>query len=247
MPLPLPSDDFRYREMLRRIENLETALRGAFTTISGGAGIRIVDGGRLALTTAEGTEIFYIGPVSPNQADGDAQPGWIVRRADGTTVLVLRDQFPSDNGGELNQALNWFDSSGNVVVADDTNAGQGLARPYLQLPFYEVRDGDWPVTTSTAFEAIYRAVVPKQQPRLYVRAWGTGIGSSTGEMRIMVNGAQFGSTASLIAGVVTLFTFGPLAVEGDHMSTLTIELQARMTSGTEGVRCCVRQAQGQQT
>jgi hypothetical protein len=200
---------------------------------------------RLLSKAAGGQTIFYIGPTGDALPDGTPQQGWIVRRGDGTNVLDLYDADVTD--GQLNQALNWRDRGGNVVIADDTNAGQGLARPYLQVPFYRVRDQDWPTTTSTSFQAMYRARVPKQQPRLYVRAWGTGVGASTGEMRVMVNGVQLGSTGTLTAGTVTSFTFGPDAVAGDHMATLTVELQVRMTGGTEGVRCCVAQAQGQQS
>lgn len=203
---------------------------------------------RLLAQATGGTELFYIGPVTPNAADGSPQQGWRVRRADGTSVLLLRDAFPTDDGGVLNQALNWYDRGGNVVLADDTNSGQGIARPYIPGVFYQARSGDWPTTTSTTFETVYRMRLPKQQPRLLLRAWGVSdTAEGVGELRVMVNGTQLGSTVTTAYGTVTEYLFGPTAVDGAHLSTLVVEIQARLASGTGGVQCAPSQAQGQQS
>lgn len=237
MLLPLPSEDDRYRELLRRVDSLETALRAAFTTISGGAGLRIVDGGSLALKAPDGTLVFYIGPVAPNQTDGSPQPGWLVTRADGTVVLMLRDQFPGDDGAQLNQALNWYDREGNVVLADDTNSGRGLARPFLTGGFYKARFNDWTVaTTSGAFETLWQQQITKQQPRLIVgyRA-ATDASGVTGETRVMVNGVQWGATQAE-EFVANYRNLGPLPVAGANGSSLLVEIQGRRTSASGSVR-----------
>ena len=91
--------------------------------ISGGAGLRIVDGGRFAMVAPDGTVLFYVGPLGPALPDGTPQQGMQIRRADGTTVFEVFDAFVTD--GVLRQAGNWRDRSGNVVIADDTDSGQG--------------------------------------------------------------------------------------------------------------------------
>jgi hypothetical protein len=210
-----------------------------------------IKGGFLRLLSAVtgGFDTFYLGPVDPPRADGSPQQGWVVRRADGTIVLQLYDAFPTDSGGALNQALDWRDRGGNIVLADDTDSGQGIARPYVSGAFYRARNVDWPTTTSPTFETIYRAKMPKQHPKLYVRAWGINtVAGATGEIRVMVNGAQLGTTQGTISGTVTESVFGPAAVAGAHMADLSVEIQARLASGTGAVQVGVsRGAEGSQT
>jgi hypothetical protein len=115
--------------------------------------------------------------------------------------------------------------------------------------FYRARNVDWPTTTSPTFETIYRAKMPKQHPKLYVRAWVINtVAGATGEIRVMVNGAQLGTTQGTISGTVTESVFGPAAVAGAHMADLSVEIQARLASGTGAVQVGVsRGAEGSQT
>jgi hypothetical protein len=192
-------------------------------------------------------QLFYIGPVSPNLADGSPQQGWIVRRADGSTVLSMRDAFPEDDGGVLRQALNWYDRTGNSTFADDTNSGQGLARPYLPGTFYRSDYADWVAVSGGTFVTKFRARMTKQQPQLYVRAWASNDTSgATGEVRILVNGTQWGPTRAT-AFSISEFEWGPLTVAGDHMSTLVVEMQARVASGAGAVRLEPSRLEGRQS
>jgi hypothetical protein len=216
-------------------------------TITGGEGLTVEDGGQFALAAANGTRIFYVGPVLPSLPDGSPQPGWVIRRADNTQALALFDFIPAADG-TLNQALNWYDRGGNIVLADDTNSGQGIARPYVPASFYRARSGDWPSTTSASFETLFRAKLPKQQPRLYARAWGTtSVTGTTGEVRVMVNGTQLGSTGAAVFNPVNEFVFGPATVAGSHMDDLAVEIQARRTAGTGTVQVEPSWLQGMQT
>lgn len=207
-----------------------------------------IKGGVLRLLFGD-VDVFYIGPVDPPLPDGTPQQGWIVRRADGSTVLDLRDAFPADDGGQLRQALNWRDRSGHVVFADDTNSGEGIARPWVPGVWQLSRALDWPQVANGTFETVYRAKMRKQHPRLYTAAFGwCDTPGATGEMRVMVNGVQLGPTAALDNASVRETTFGPEATSGAHMSELVIEVQARLASGTGTVRCSPSvPPEGQQT
>jgi hypothetical protein len=215
--------------------------------ITGGAGLSIVDGGRIALVAADGTTIFYVGPVLPRLPDDTRQPGWLVTRADGTRVLALYDADTSD--GVLRQALNWYDRAGNIVLADDTDGGQGLARPWVPGVWERARHTDWPLVTSTSFETVYRAKMPKQNPRLFTSVWAwNDTGGATGEVRVMVSAAQLGSTVTTGNAAITEYSFGPAAVAGSHTGELTVEIQARIASGGGGLRIAPsRPPDGRQT
>ncbi|KGH48249.1 hypothetical protein IN07_03340 [Modestobacter caceresii] len=202
---------------------------------------------RLLSKATGGVTLFYLGPSGDTLGNGERQQVWIVKRADGTNVLDLYDAFP-DQDGTLNQALSWRDRTGNTVFADDTDSGQGLARPYLGTPFYRARDADWLSTTSTEWSTLFRAKLPKQQPSLFARVWAahTAAGAS-GQLRVMVNGQQLGSTVITDPAAVTEYLFGPGPVPGDHMAGLSVEIQARMVSGSGGLKVEPSQLQGQQT
>lgn len=244
--LPPPSEDDRLVELERRIKNLESALRAAFTTISGGAGLTITDGGALRLEAADGTDTLYVGPVGAPLSDGTRQPGVILRRNDGSVALALWDPIPS--AGDYNQFLGWFDRAGHIVVSDDTDSGAGLARPYLSGAFYPSRAQDFLKTTASGFETIWRERRQKQHPKLYVEAWGaTDAAGTTGEVRVMVNGAQLGTTKVATSGVVTGYTFGPAAVPGNFGDTLSVEIQAYRTAGAGQVQVGAAWSDGRQS
>lgn len=229
------------KELARQIAREEVGrfARSGFlrnASISGGAGLRIIDGGKLALIAENGTVLFYIGPVSPSLPDGSPQPGWEVRRADGTLAFGMRDAFP-DADGTLNQALTWYDRAGNAVIADDTDSGQGIARPWLTGGFYRARYADMGVsTTSSTFETLWEARLDKQQPQLIVGYKATMDTTETaGETRVLVNDAPLGPVTAESFAIVTRMV-GPAPVAGAHMDTLTVKIQGRRTSATGALR-----------
>lgn len=189
-----------------------------------------IKGGFLRLIYKTFTQ-FYFGPVGDVLGNGETQQFLVIRRADGTTVLRLWDAFP-DPDGTLNQALSWIDRSGNVAFADDTDSGQGIARPWLSGGFAPVRYEDMSVSTASAtFETLWEARITKQQPRLEVIYRATmDLAGATGETRVLVNGVQL-STTSTEGFVVVVRYRGPEAVAGAHMSELVVEIQGRVTGG----------------
>jgi hypothetical protein len=235
---PIPPDLWQRIEQLidRRVADAyrSGALRNA--TISDGGNLTVT-GGAVKVLSPDGATSAYWGPVAPTLPDGTYQPGWIMYREDGTLAAAMYDPNPDPGGpGDYKQFLALYDRGGSVINSDDTASGQGLARPYLAYPFYRARYADWIGTTSATFETLFRARIPKQHPRLYVRAWASNdTGGATGELRVLVNGVQVGTTQAT-GFVVAEQVIGPAAVAGAHMDTLVVELQARLATGTGAVR-----------
>lgn len=198
-------------------------------------GLTISNGGTLKLRSADDVDTFYVGPVTPALWDGSSQPGLLMRRNDGTLVLSLYDAFPTPGG--YSQALAWWDRSSNTIIADDTNSGQGIARPYIGGGFGRARYADMSVsTTSSTFETVWETRLYKQQPQLEVGFKATmDTTATTGEVRVLVNGTQIGPVKTQAFSIATQVV-GPAPVQGAHMDYLTVEIQARRTSATGACR-----------
>lgn len=210
-------------------------------------GLTIKGGFLRLLASVTGTTLLYVGPYGPPGPDGTVQQGFVLRRADGTAALVMYDAVPGNDGGLFNQAVGWYGRTGGVVFADDTDSGQGIARPYLSTPFYRARNTDWPTVTDTTWVTIERARLAKQQPRLLVQAWAVATAGGTAQMRVTVNGVELAPPVNVSGSLVTEYTFGPAAVTGAHMSSLTVELQVQMTSGPGGVQAAASRLEGRQS
>lgn len=207
-------------------------------------------GGRLIVKHPDGRWLMLMGSYNGSEAkflmpDGSQQPMALIWRADGTLAFGMYDPDPS-NG--FQQFWSLWDRQGNIVVSDDTNSGQGIARPYLPAAFYPARDADFPKTAATSFETVWRAYVDKQQPRLFVSAWGTtDTAGTTGEVRVMVNNVQLGATQAAGNASVNGYNFGPAAVAGAFGETLAVEIQARRTAGTGSVQVGAAWVEGRQS
>lgn len=229
-----------WQQIDRRIDQKVAAAQRAASirnaSISSG-GTLSIQGGALVLLDDNGTVLHYIGPVTPNRADGTAQQGWQVYRSDGTTVLKLFDANPTDAGGALQQALNWYDRSVNTVLADDTNSGQGLARPWLSGGFARTRFADLGIsTTSPTFETMWEQKIIFQHPKIYAVIKHTmDTSGTTGEVRLMANGVQVGATLSS-GFIVKTESPGVAAITADYGSEVFLEIQGRRTSATGSLR-----------
>lgn len=175
---------------------------------------------------------IYFGPVVYG---GSTTTGWILKRASGGNVFEL--------GGSAvdNQFWALRDEQGNIIVGDDAATGQGLARPYVPIPFVSGAAAvPTDTTTSATFTGLLSARYTKQHPRLKARILcRASDGTTTGEVQIVkVGGAQIGTTVTVTAGFYGLLTIGPADVDGTHMEEMELEVQARRTAGagTIGVR-----------
>lgn len=217
--------------------------------ISGGEGLTVGRGSKFQVEHPTGAQLLLAGIYDSSHTydlgDGSYQPMLLLRRADGSLALSMYDPAPTVGGYQ--QFLAMWDRTGSIIISDDTDSGQGLARPYVPLDFYPARTQDWPVTTSGTFETMYRAKGPKQHPRLTVRAWGVNdtVGA-TGEMRLLVNGSPWGAVETTVFGSVSekLWTG---TVTGTHMSNVVVEIQARLASGAGSVQVGASQIHGIQS
>jgi hypothetical protein len=194
-----------------------------------------ITGGTLKVLAADGGNSFWLGSILPALPDGTYQPGFILRREDGSLAAALFDPAPAADG--YHQFFALYDRGGNIIVSDDTTSGQGLARPFVGSSFYRTRFADFTAaSTAAAFETLFTSIMSKQHPNLEVgyRA-SMDTTATTGEVRVMVNGVQHGATTTEGFGVASRYT-GSLPVAGTHMSNLVVEIQARRTSATGVLR-----------
>lgn len=202
-------------------------------TISGGS--LTVKGGKFRVLYPEAlgsTLSVYVGDMYTPDLTDYLGTGLLIQSPDGTDMAMFRhdDQF---NGPRWDL----YDSGQRVIAGNDASSGFGLARPYLPAAFYRRRYADMTIqTTSPTFETLFEAQIHRQHPRLEVGARATNDTSgSTGEVRVLVNGVVLG-TAWATSFVITPFVFGPDLVTGNHMQSLTVEIQARLVSGTGSVK-----------
>jgi hypothetical protein len=220
------------RDILSRLRKLETAPRLTSASIRGGT---------LRVLTKTGQEMLRLGDNPPN---GDTE--FRVTREDGTVALIV---YNGGAGAGTPQYLAIGDRGGNIIMSDDTNSGQGIARPYVPMQFASLDMSNASGTQSATFVDLEQCLAYKQQPRVFLEALVIGDASTSGEFRLWDanHSVQIGSTFVLGAGAFTYAVFGPAAVSGNHLSTLDLRLQGRRTAGTGFVRARTVIATGMQS
>jgi hypothetical protein len=243
MPRAVEGDDWvsrRMQHLQRQIDQLAAA-RSADATQIGAGGITITAGGSVRIVDTSGTTIAIIGTLpSPfyDRADGSAQSGIIYYREDGSTAMVLGDG--NATVPPFQQSLQIYDRGGATIVADDTNSGQGLARPYLTFGAFADNTAPTLTTTSATFATIQTLIGYKQHPNITAQILcRSSDGTTTGEARLVdQGGTQVGATVTIPASDFTYHTISPAAVAGAHLAQISLNLQIRRTagSGTIGAR-----------
>lgn len=223
----------RFNEMQRQIDEL----RGAVTLESAiiEDGDLVVDGGSIISRDYNGTTLFYLGNIQPNLSDGRPQRGQIWRRNDGSIVLALYDANPGDGSpANYRQALNWYDRAGNIVIADDTDGGIGIARPYV--PYLVTSAADERSVNTGPYTETHVIAGPRQHPKMTVGiAAFASDGTTAGEVRIM-------SGATVLAGPTTVPAGGSIAPAyvftlppATHMDLEYLAIQAHRTAGAGSI------------
>jgi hypothetical protein len=243
---PAEGDDAYLAEMRRlraRVEALERAnpLRNA----------AISDGGQLIIRGTNGDAMVLLGryDVPGYEApDGHKQMTVAFWRDTGEIAFELVDAEPTIDG--FQQYWSLFDRAGNRTVSDDATSGQGLARPYLPVVFYDYPAYPTQTTTSTTFETLQRAsAAVKQHPRIQVGVLVRSDPGTTGQVRLWdaTHGVQVGSTISIGEDDYQGYNIGPVALTGDHMEGVDLDVQARVTSGPGSIGVRVTTAYGVQS
>lgn len=221
---------------LKAGRRLEAASIGAGgVTVNGGA-IDIKDG-TLRLRHANGTDLLFLGP---GVIGAEPVRYLRIRRPDGSTVLYT---YGSDDGDGF-----WamYDKQDNIILSDDGASGQGLARPYLPIPWAShSQSAITDTTTSAAFTGLLSTRYKKQHPKIWAQILCQASDATTaGEVRIIktFTGDQIGATVTIPAtgpgGFYALRQIGPADVPGTFSEEMELEVQARRTAGagTIGVR-----------
>jgi hypothetical protein len=190
--------------------------------------------GNLRVYTSAGVLIIETGPTPTTHLDGSTQEGIRLFREDGSLVASVQ-ATPSVTGVNT-QSWTLYDRLGNAVMGDDPIPGQGLARPYLPIPFADSNYLEWPATFSIPWVDLKQTTIKKQQAMAYVVMGHTmDTAGANGEVRISVNGTVIGSPTAVTFSVQTT-TVGPFALPGVHLADVDIRMQARFTGGAGSLR-----------
>jgi hypothetical protein len=105
------------------------------------------------------------------------------------------------------------------------------------LPFAPARPADWWTTTSTGWERLAVAVVPRRPGTIRARLRGVTDTGTTGQARVVVDGAPL--DAPLLVGdggAESLYVVSPDATSAEDVE---IAIEASRTAGTGAVRVMV--------
>lgn len=219
------------RALQRRVQALETSAPLRSASIS--------DGGRLAIKSRDGVDQIILGRTDDptrKAPDGNPQMVFYVYRSTGEAALTLEDAAPAVDG--FQQYLAIWDRAGNIIMGDDTTSGQGLARPYLPVPFYPFLNPPSITTNAATFTTLMRSAAhAKQHPRIKVGVTVYADAGTTGEVRLWdaTNGVRIGSALTIPANSWADYNIGPADLGGSHMGTVDLDIQARRTGGAGNI------------
>ncbi|MCX4982804.1 hypothetical protein [Streptomyces sp. NBC_00572] len=150
---------------------------------------------------------------------------------DDPTTSVTVTQINSSGPGSAKPVLRVNDAYGHEILSDDIITG-GLARPWLSmLPPQDLASANWPATSATGWTTIAQSQNPIWQPKMRLRMLTRVSASATGQIRVMVNGLQFGATVA--AGTVFDTTDLVTAdMQTNFGKDLTVEIQGIVTSAS---------------
>lgn len=249
----LPADLGWLNRRFKRLEDMIRALQTARKLVAAtiGEGGLTVDGGFFRVVDTNGTELFYVGPFYPAFTNGTPQRGWSIRRADGTYALAMYDAFPGDGSpATYRQALNWYDRVGNVVLADDTDGGQGLARPYLPWQWTSSKD-DVTVPAATALNTwleTHTLAGPRQHPKMVVGLSATAPSGTNGQVQVVAGSTVLaGPTSFTGAGGGAQPSYVFTLPAGSHLDLTYLAIQGRRTAGSGAITIRPYYAYGVQT
>lgn len=233
----------RQKLALKTALNLENASIGAGgLRVNGGditiddSGNLIIRGGEFELIDPNGERIVFLGTLA------NGATGWTFRYDDGSP-LFNRQGTPGQ------QLFAFWDPSGNIILSNDAETGMGLGRPWLPMPLPQpTAAGHWQSTTSGTFAAIGRSTGVVQHPRMRAEFTAFAQAGTTGEVRMTVHGQQMGDAVTVSDGAFEDGGFDEAVPEGvDFGDGVTVELQARVTSGGGAVSGVTRVLYGSQS
>lgn len=163
-------------------------------------------------------------------------------RDNGSIQFLVWDNGSGDGYWSL------WDEVGNIVVSNDTDSGQGLATPYIPyrpMPYSEVLTPPQS-TTSGTFGALHRVHGQKQHPIIRAHLILQADASTTGEVRLAVDGSAISDVQVIDAGENVYRTID-CALAGGHLSFQYVDVEARRVSGAGAIRVGVAFVEGKQS
>lgn len=225
----------KVQELEEEVKHLAAAQTLNAATISSG-GLQIdAEGGVTVRDQTTNARVFYIGYTPMLDGSGRQQMvvyGW--RGNDGTPAFALGDQGTVP-GHTYSAAFTIYDRAGNVVSADDTNTGVGIANPYIPVGVFADITGPTNTTTSATFAAMQWADSYQQHPKVTASVLVQSSAATTGEVRLTIGGTQIGSTLSIGAAAFGQFTILPALWPSGTFSfgqRTVVQLEARRLTGT---------------
>lgn len=235
----IPADD---SYLVRRLEALEAvvkqfmAARTLEAATIGAGGLTITGGGSLELTTTDQV-VLYVGNRDIPDGSGRTQQAFIVWRDDGTAALAMAD-LGTVMGHTHQQALVWFDRTGNTVFADDTTGGVGIASPYVPVGSFVDITTPTATTTSTSFQALQWADCFQQHPKVTASVLVSTPSGTTGQVRMTVGGVQIGLPVTIPSNSFGEFIVDPAVwPSGSYtfQSRVIVQLEAKTTAGAGAI------------
>lgn len=239
-------------DLATRIRALETRVdelaRGTLShaVISQG-GIQITDLGGIQLVDNDGETVFFVGGIggSWSRPDGTPQPVTAISDDRGRWRVAVFDPDPHDRG--YRQFVAIFDYNGNIVLGDDVDSGEGLARPYLPHFASRSRHHEWPATSATGWEAVETLRFNRQHPILDVHVRCTTDNPDTrGEVRVRVPEGDVVLGSEPIGFAQELKQWR-VPMPGSFGQVREVHLEARRTTGSGNVRASFGYASGIQS
>lgn len=225
-----------------------TVQDGGKVNLEDGSSLWILDGGAIIMQTPTGQTVFQAQRIDIPDGSGRKQQVLVFGRDDGTLAFALADLGTAP--GHPHQQ-NWalYDRGQNIIFAEDTDSGQGMARPYLSLGPFVSNDYPSDTTSSGAFETLQSLVGFKQHPKVSMQLLGRADDVDTaGELRVIdQDGHVIGPVQTVAAGGYAYYTIGPVPLPGIHMQPISLNVQARRTAGTGTIGARGISAWGQQT
>lgn len=213
-------------DIIDRLRALENSVKQLYTAANSRPPLNKFTNGTLqVLAPGKTVPIFEVGAWTGQEY------GLSLRRQTGEPVL---DIWNGAGTPEAIQPFRMHDAYGHELISDDVNTG-GLARPWLAL--LEPQDtahARWPQTTAAAWTTIARSQNPLWQPKMrLLAATAVSAATVTGQVRVLVNGAQWGDPVNAGAN----FDRTDVTVPTDSFATsfgsvFTVEIQAIVTGGT---------------
>lgn len=224
IPQPAHTIASKYNDLLRRVKALEAA-----NPLQAGA--TITGGGLTGIDPNTGHRTFFVGLGGFDDGSGRQQMETLFFRAsDGSVALAIFDGG-TGLGHTYSQALAIYDRAGDVIVADDTTSGQGLARPYIPLGAFTDTSVPTATTTSASFVTLQSLAGYKQHPKLVMQILVYADSGTTGTIQVVDQASNVVATTNLTSGQFGYVSFGPTALAGTHELPISLNIQGKVLTG----------------